>query len=390
MRKKRFVYSLIIFVLFFICMHSFAYADSISRLLGKNDAVLIGTDAGKILYKKNIYQKLVPASSLKVITALAAINYFGEDFYFKTDFYVTNDNNLKVKGYGDPFLISQAIDDATSDVAKKINSINDVILDVSYFKPAEINGNGKSFHAYESLNGALCANFNSITFKKKGKGYISAEAQTPLLPFVMDRVISSGMTKGRISLTPDYDKNAIYAGKLLGYFLKKHHCNIRGKVKLGEINSAKDELIHTFYSPYSLNKVIRYMLYYSNNYVANQLFLATGAKKYGSPADLEKGAKAIYEYLGTSGLKIDEGSGLSRENGVSAAKMYRILLKFFPYYKLMKKRGNDYYKTGTLNGVRARIGYLKKKDKLFPYVIILNDNWGNIYKVIKAVRNKIG
>jgi D-alanyl-D-alanine carboxypeptidase/D-alanyl-D-alanine-endopeptidase (penicillin-binding protein 4) len=55
----------------------------------------------------------------------------------------------------------------------------------------------------------------------------------------------------------------------------------------------------------------------------------------------------------------------------------------------MKKRGNDYYKTGTLNGVRSRVGYLKKKNKIFPYVIILNDNWGNIYKVIKAVRKKL-
>ncbi len=197
------------------------------------------------------------------------------------------------------------------------------------------------------------------------------------------------MTKGRISLTPDYDKNVLYAGKLFDYFLKKNNCNIKGKVKFGEINRTKDELIHTFYSPYSLKKVIRYMLYYSNNYVANQLFLATGAKKYGAPASLEKGAKAIYEYLGASGMKIDEGSGLSRVNGVSASKMYSILLKFFPHYKLMKRRGNDYYKTGTLNGVRARIGYLKKKDKMFPYVIILNDNWGNIYKVIKAVRSKI-
>ena len=286
--------------------------------------------------------------------------------------------------------LTQFIEDAASVVSKKVYSINNIILDNTYFKPAEINGNGKSFHAYESLNGALCANFNSITFQKKGSSYISAEAQTPLLPFVMDRIISSKMRKGRISLTPDYDKNTLYAGKLFDYFLRKNNCNIKGKVKLGKINSAKDELIHTFYSPYSLSKVIRYMLYYSNNYVANQLFLATGAKKYGSPANLEKGAKAIYEYLGSSGMNIDEGSGLSRKNGISAAKMYSILLKFFPHHKLMKKRGNDYYKTGTLNGVRARVGYLKKKNKVFPYVILLNDNWGNIYRVIKAVRNKVG
>ena len=44
-----------------------------------------------------------------------------------------------------------------------------------------------------------------------------------------------------------------------------------------------------------------------------------------------------------------------------------------PYSYLLRKKGNDLYKTGTLTDVRTRAGYIIGLDKkLYPYVIMVN------------------
>ena len=40
---------------------------------------------------------------------------------------------------------------------------------------------------------------------------------------------------------------------------------------------------------------------------------------------------------------------------------------------LLNQSKNDYFKTGTLNGIRTRAGYLvSHKGQLYPYVIMIN------------------
>ncbi|OKY75133.1 MAG: hypothetical protein BM485_09135 [Desulfobulbaceae bacterium DB1] len=51
----------------------------------------------------------VPASILKIVTALGALHILGPDFRFHTEFYLSPDNDLYIKGFGDPFLTSEEI-----------------------------------------------------------------------------------------------------------------------------------------------------------------------------------------------------------------------------------------------------------------------------------------
>jgi D-alanyl-D-alanine carboxypeptidase/D-alanyl-D-alanine-endopeptidase (penicillin-binding protein 4) len=72
-------------------------------------------------------------------------------------------------------------------------------------------------------------------------------------------------------------------------------------------------------------------------------------------------------------MSIVEGSGISRDNKVSAAQMDQVLQEFLPYHNLMRREGREYYKTGTLHGISTRAGYIESADGgLYRYVIMLN------------------
>ncbi|MBC8460105.1 MAG: D-alanyl-D-alanine carboxypeptidase, partial [Deltaproteobacteria bacterium] len=66
--------------------------------LSSTDALLLADHDGQIIFKKNEAKKCIPASTLKLLTALAAIHHLGLSYRFKTEFYIDPKQNLKVKG----------------------------------------------------------------------------------------------------------------------------------------------------------------------------------------------------------------------------------------------------------------------------------------------------
>jgi D-alanyl-D-alanine carboxypeptidase/D-alanyl-D-alanine-endopeptidase (penicillin-binding protein 4) len=132
-------------------------------------------------------------------------------------------------------------------------------------------------------------------------------------------------------------------------------------------------------SPFNQETVIERLLTFSNNFIANQLLLATGAAVCGPPADLAKGLAAARQFaadLRLTGFKIVEGSGISRKNRISARDMVKVLAAFAPYRHRMRHSGREYYKTGTLAGIRTRAGYIESvHGGWYRFVIIMN-RWG--------------
>jgi D-alanyl-D-alanine carboxypeptidase/D-alanyl-D-alanine-endopeptidase (penicillin-binding protein 4) len=116
---------------------------------------------------------------------------------------------------------------------------------------------------------------------------------------------------------------------------------------------------------------------FSNNFISNQLFLTSGAAVLGPPATLTKGVQVahtfVFKELGLRKIKIVEGSGLSRQNRVSAEEMMVLLQHFKPFYHLLRYKKKEYYKTGTLNDVKARVGYLEDDfGRRYAFVIMMN------------------
>jgi len=118
------------------------------------------------------------------------------------------------------------------------------------------------------------------------------------------------------------------------------------------------------------------MFKYSNNFIANQIFLAMGASRYGPPASVEKAQQVMGDfsrYLGLPRLRVEEGSGLSRRNRVTATQMIVVLDHFRPYRHLLPREGQVWFKTGTLGDVKSMAGYMVPKDSPpLCFVIMLN------------------
>lgn len=361
--------------------------------LGPRDALLVVDPSGEAVIAHNPDRPMVPASTLKVLTSLAALHILGADYRFPTDFFVDVDGNLIIKGYGDPLLISEVIAPLAQTLAAKLpDGIQDILVDESYVaEPLAIPGVSASSNPYDAPNGALGVNFNTVFFTRANGRLQSAEPQTPLLPMVTDRIRKSGLREGRIVLSRSGGEAQRYAGQLFGTFLERAGVTVRGRVRMAEAEATRGAgLLHRHISPYDLPAVIQRLLEFSNNYTANQLLLAMGARQAGPPATLAKGVQAMETFarkeLGLRGAVMSEGSGISRANRLSARAMMAVLDRFVPYCDLMPREGPEYYKTGHLRGVRTRVGYIASTSQgLYRFVLFRNQAGRTTAPVMRQV-----
>ena len=368
----------------------------ISSMLGANDSVMVTDNQGTPLFGHNIQKKLIPASTLKVLTALTAIRHLGPDYQFPTEFYLNDEKDLIIKGYGDPLLISETVENISHSLKSRIGRVHDLILDDSYFKqPINIPGiAADTLQPYNAPNGALCVNFNTVDFKRKDGQIISAEPQTPMLPIALEKIRTMNSSSGRILLSEKSGDTLLYAGQLFQYFLNRAGIETTGNIQAGTVCSDRDQLIYRHLSEYKLTEIVEKLFMYSNNYTANQILLSIGAKIYGPPATLDKGVNALKRYcethLSISGIRLAEGSGISRKNRVSAEMFIKILDAFSPYYTLMANEERIYFKTGTLKGIQTRVGYIQsEKLGLCRFVILINTQGKRCEPVLSEINNWI-
>ncbi len=366
--------------------------ENIKKLLGKTDALLVTDAKGKTVYAWNKDSPMIPASTLKILTALVALEVLGPSYRFVTEFYTSEKDYLKMKGYGDPLLISEVMDKMAAEIPQKDGDFHRLMLDDTYFSPMiHIPGTGTTDNPYDSPVGALCANFNTVNFKKgKNNKLESAEPQTPLVAFAEKIIKAEKPAQGRVLLTQRQGQATLYAGHLFAWFWEKHQKKpfidiIRGHV------IPSDDLYFRFKSPYTLEEVIRKFLKYSQNFSTNQVLLAMGAHSLGAPATREKGVRVLRDYsrdfLGLDGLGLVEGSGLSGKNRLTTVQMMAILKKFTPWRGLMPWKRNVAYKTGSLSGVRAMSGYVEGKNGRVQYrfVIFSNTHGKSAKKIFNTV-----
>jgi D-alanyl-D-alanine carboxypeptidase/D-alanyl-D-alanine-endopeptidase (penicillin-binding protein 4) len=381
-----------------LCQPSLVFAGRAPSLLNRissQDALLVAGPTGRIIYSKNENRKCVPASTLKILTGLAAIHYLGESYRFQTKFYQDSDQNLKAKGYGDPLLISEVWQEIAQTLAARLQGFNDLVLDDTYFVDnIEIPGAGFSTNPYDAPNGALCANFNTIFFKRDDTGRIvSAEPQTPVTPLAIEKVRLLGFSTGRYTFSHCGHEAARYAGELLVHFLKERGTVCQGVVRAGVVGPG-DSLVYTYHSIFTLTQALKKMFEFSNNFMANQVLIALGAHVYGPPGTLAKGVKVLSEYakevLRLHDIEIAEGSGISRKNRLSALDMLAVLRRFEPYRALLTRKDQVFHKSGTLKGIKTRAGYIENRSgNPYYFVIFLNSDPSDIDSIFECVKKSL-
>lgn len=362
-------------------------------------ALLIADEQGELLYADNVHQKMMPASTTKLITALLALQHWGVEHRFFTDFIlypcrdarVSNCVRMEIKAYGDPFLVSeewQRIADslAWQLKAKGVAQIESMALvNQWYQEPLSMPGAGESLNPYDAINGALVANFNSLKALKTKTEWVSAEEQTPWVPSSDKIVATSGLNwvsgkAERINTGQDYQLNQQYAAELLQQLLKENGIAILdGQLRLEPASQQAPLLSYRHFNSRTLAEVVRPMMKYSTNFIANQIALNLAAEIYGAPASPQKVKRLFYQRLSQqfgwtdSDAQFLDGAGLSRKNRISALQLYQVLRAFKPWRDLLPQVEQDVYaKSGSLIGVSTLAGYFHHKQQWMPFVFLSN------------------
>lgn len=376
-----------------------AAEDNFDRLIS-NGGYMIEDSSGRNQYRAN--DLFVPASTMKVLTSLIALELLGPAYRFETHFFLDSQANLYVKGYGDPLLTSVNLLEIGQKLAGiGITQLRSICLDDSVFSLlGETASDENSANSYDAPNGALAVNFNAVPILVGKNGKVSsAEPETPLLPLM--KQIGNGLAPGSYRLNinmlpsePDKSPTLRYAGELFTAQLQKSGITIRHPFKIQKTpGNLQPVLIHQSRVP--LEEIVRECLKYSNNFIANQLFLTCGLQAYGLPATWEKGRQTFSNYAITSlGLPKDvlivmEGAGLSRQNRVSPAALIQILGRFKPFAALLKQQEAIPLKSGTLTGVYCYAGYFPQDEALIPFALLLNQPENTRKQLLKELQAKI-
>ena len=377
----------------------------------------------------NVDTAFNPASTIKLVTTFAALDLLGPAYTWRTDAYaagpadgdVLNDN-LYLRGGGDPKLTLEAFWLLLRQIrARGIREIRgDLILDRSAFAidesdPAQFDN--EPTRPYNTPPDALLVNYRSIRVsfvpevERKSVALLvePALAQVQLLSNIVLDNEPCGDWLARLKVTSTSAPGAVrllfsgsystqcgervrnysvlthaqYTFGLFQTLWKELGGTLGGTVRDGVVPPGA-RLIASQTSP-ALAEVVRDINKYSNNVMARQLFLTLAAAAGSPPADTAKAIQLVRQWatqrqLALPQLVLENGSGLSRLERISAREMGQLLLaayrspvmsEFMSSLPLvavdgtMRRRlgssdiaGQAHIKTGTLSGVRAIAGYV--------------------------------
>jgi len=369
-----------------LCVFATTIADAFALELNdkftKSDAVLISKTSGEIVFEWQSDALLIPASLTKLVTAKLAINKWGLQHRFHTEFFL-DDRTLWVKGFGDPYLVSEELDLIVKALLGKMpaKEIDVIAIDNSYFNVDGVPGQSKAADPYNAPVSAVAANFNTVNLFKKAGKIKSAEPQTPLTPTAVKQANTLTKIIGgdpeRVHLKNTNNAQQHFA-ELLAIKLAKPDATI----KINQLVPSSAKLLYRHFNSHTLEDVLRGTLKYSNNFIANQVFLMSADVEIGKRSFLQASQQAM-QTLGSAyswqEFQLADGSGLSRKNRLNAMQINQLLGGLFDYKTLLKRYSigkaqgaTVYAKTGTLSGVHSFAGFINIQNIEYQFVFIFN------------------
>ncbi len=356
---------------------AWAAQNAVSRVLALPKASLMLEEQGRAVIARNADRPMVPASTMKILTALAAIERWGLDHRFYTDFHLGADDWLWVKGWGDPYLVSEELDRVAQALrAQGVRAVAGIGTDDSLFSAdVEIAGRSSTNNPYDAPVTALAANFNTLHLVRGRDGIRSAEPQTPLTPLA--RELGRQLPRGsdRVNLK-QRDDALRYFGELLRVKLEGAGITVGDELRQGRVPTAAPR-IYRHQNSRDLRAVLAAMLEYSSNFVANDLFLLLGDEGDGGPLTMAKAQRAAAAWVerrfGWRGHRIEDGAGLSPGNRLSARQLLAAVKAFAPYRDLLPRQNDQVQaKTGTLSGVSTYAGFVERSGAWEPFSLLIN------------------
>jgi len=400
-------------------------------------ARIVDADTGAVIYQKNPHLPLIPASNMKIVTSAAALEYLGKDFLFVTRVGLCGDT-LVVKGSGDPLLGDKETEARNGRAAQsliqeiverlreiRVSSVSDIIIDTSIFDSERVHPSWPADQLHQKYAcevSGLNYNGNCVLISaenRNGKVILALDPPTDCIrlknAMSIWRSRKSWFSVQRTGVPGELliqgncwtqagpyavavENPALFFGRLLRKALIEEGIGVRGKVREGPApedcefrpliehsTTIRDCLIRTNKDSFGL--------------AAEAMFKRLGVQsnpeeKQGSWAG---GRKVVSAYL--RGLGVDErefvisdGSGLSRENRLSANALTLVLMHLsaspdWEFYKSSLAVGgydgtieNHFWEKPYRGRVLAKSGYIQAVRSLSG--VICTDSGEYIFSIL--------
>ena len=330
----------------------------------------VGTGTPRLAWQ--VDRPMNPASLMKLMTTFASLDLLGPAWRWSTPVWLQGtlrdgvlEGNLVIKGSGDPKLVIERVWLLLRRVQQLgVREIRgDIVLDRSGFAEPEASAfdfDGEGLRPYNVRADALMLNYKALAFTftpDPARGVATISTDPPLAGVGVD--VSVPLAGGscndwRGALRADFadplrlrfagnypaacgekvwpvayaDAKRYNERAIAGMWLDMGG-RLRGSVHDGVAPATAPTF--TLSSP-TLAEVIRDINKYSNNVMAQQLFLTLALTQHGSGTP-EVARDLLRQWAGdrlgptaAAGLVIDNGSGLSREGRVSARLLAQLLL----------------------------------------------------------------
>jgi len=383
-----------------------------------------------------------PASTIKLLTTLVSLDILGPAYRWKTDVYTKGelqgdrlDGDLLIKGYGDPFLVTERVWQFLQSVRhtgiREITGdllIDDSFFDVGDYDPAAFDR--QPLRAYNVAPNALLMNFNVVRYwfePNHESDTVNVRLDPPLENLrVQNRLgLATGSCRGYqrgITITTNepadevtfsgefpngckryaMDRSALSHNEFVYGLFRTLWRESGGVFDGGWDNVVADPVAEPIVSFESLplSQMIAHVNKHSNNVMARQLLYTLSAEVNGQPGTEDGGRKVIANWLTKNDLEscklaLQNGAGLSRNSRITAADMGSLLRfawrqAYMPEYlasmsisgldgTLLRRFrnteliGKPHLKTGSMDDVTAIAGYLQSRSgRRFAVVAMQN------------------
>jgi D-alanyl-D-alanine carboxypeptidase/D-alanyl-D-alanine-endopeptidase (penicillin-binding protein 4) len=423
---------------------------------------------GEVVFEYHAEESLMPASVLKLVTSSAALELLGPDYRFKTKIGYTGNLNkrtgrltgdLIIKGGGDPALGSEYFKDHYINFLKNwiieirklgINKVEGrVIVDDSWYDyqpvPAKwLWEDAGNYYGAGAYGLSVFDNTFEIHFRTLGEG--SIPEITGIVPdqcrsVLSNQLITSGYTDEGYVFSAPYNTYSWISGSIpvnrddfvlkasitdpplllaevFDSMLDSAGIDVSGSpstIRIEKKPSVNELVIISEVSSPALSEIIEVLNHESVNLYAEHLLKEIG-RTFNNHGTTEAGIEVLYRFLkdsgvDSSGMFLEDGSGLSPLNAVTSRSLAEILF----FVKNNAKYFNDFYsslpyagmegtlknyfrnpvfgsnlraKSGSITRVRSYAGYFKTlSGNEMTFSILVNNYSGSSNRIITGIED---
>ena len=432
--------------------------DAVSISVIEIETTRPGKNTSKNILDWRATEAMNPASTMKLLTTLAGLDILGPQYRWRTNIYTDGvirqgvlKGNLYLQGTGDPKLIPEELAKLMKSMqALGIQKIDgNLFFDRTAYAPSVMEHNtidGEALRAYNVPPDPLLYAFRTLSFqlgKSRTADFIDISYTPALSQLKIDNQMqlvdqpcdnwkndirfnlnSEGISKTNQPLVAQFsgafpsackgvnynvvalDANTFLTQGFTAAWEKSGGAWVKAPLGKSGVTPLAARLLLQF-EGLSLADDVLDINKYSNNVMARQVLLTLALEKMGKPATTSNGELVIQSWLKQNsldfpGLVIENGSGLSRNEAISAEQMNQLLFtaRNLPVGEIfynslpiagtdgtmknrlmtqlrkflhLKKKPEARIKTGSLADVRTISGYvMSKSGKLYAVTSFIN------------------